>query len=57
MDLLNGFYGRFNMRTLIAIGFICLVLAVIVAGRAVDSFAASIDTSNGFAGSAYSANP
>lgn len=47
------------MRTLTitAIGFTIMAILFFVAGNAVESFAASIDGSNGVAGSAYTANP
>lgn len=43
--------------TITAIGFGIMVVLFFVAGNAVESFAASIDGSNGVMGSAYTANP
>ena len=47
------------MRTLItiAIGFTIMAVLFVCAGNAVEAFTASIDGSNGVAGSAYIINP
>ena len=47
------------MRTLItiAIGFAIMATLFICAGNAVEAFTASIDGSNGVAGSSYTINP
>ncbi len=54
------FNGREEtMRTLItiAIGFAIMATLFICAGNAVEAFTASIDGSNGVAGSSYTINP